>query len=488
MLHDSYQCIFLQPSLAHSTISFPSDDVVPRLLPSSSPLLSSYVNQRMTLHCLLTFQHIATSTGGRSKMRLLHTTRLEFVEFTLPPPRYAILSHRWGQEEVSYADFSSGANRTGTGWSKILGCCRATALKSFDFVWIDTCCIDKQSSAELSEAINSMWQWYHQATECIVLLADVHWNDDRIAMLRRFERSNWFFRGWTLQELLAPRIVTFYTSGWSVIGRKHDLDILPIVARATFIPESCVTTSMIIHTKCIAERLSWAARRRTTRPEDAAYSLLGLMGINMPLLYGEGSRAFLRLQQELVRQVDDESLLAWRHISPPARLTSGILAPDVSLFAFSAGIRTLPSPRAPISVTNKGLQIQADATYVKNANVHVFDLHCEYPLGPDRLQYATCSIAVCLDEDGQWYRVLTSRLGEHLESIFPTLEKVDWPQQTFYIRISRWDNEYQPVLALLNKARLAWRKKRQALEVAEHGLRRSITSENDKYAMRGSSI
>ncbi|KAK4552868.1 hypothetical protein LTR86_010000 [Recurvomyces mirabilis] len=398
-------------------------------------------------------------------MRLLKTETLEFVEFTRPPPRYAILSHRWGKEEVSYAEFASNENRDRHGRTKIIRCCKIARERKYQYVWIDTCCIDKRSSAELSEAINSMWDWYSQATECIVYLSDVHWSSDSAHMLERFERSEWFRRGWTLQELLAPRIVIFYTSDWREIGGKRDVTILPVIVKATAIPESCLMAGMIIHTKCIAERLSWASKRRTTRPEDTAYSLLGLMGVNMPLLYGEGSRAFLRLQQELVRQVDDESIFAWRHISPPARLMSGILANDISLFATSAGVRTLRNDRAPIAITNKGLQIQSAATYVKHAefaDLYVFQLNCEYPMGLEAgtLQHARCSIAIRTDDNGQWCRVLTSRLGEHLELMFPEVEKQELPESTFFIRLSRWDNVYQPVLSLLNKARLAWRSKR----------------------------
>ena len=155
-------------------------------------------------------------------MRLLHTEELYFAEFLDSKiPKYAILSHRWEEDEVSLKDFEEGKKKDGAGYRKILKCCALAKSQRFDWVWIDTCCIDKKSSAELSEAINSMFRWYEKAEICYAYLSDVQ-NDTidgrRVAL--GFERSRWFTRGWTLQELLAPEHLLFLDHNWEVIGTK----------------------------------------------------------------------------------------------------------------------------------------------------------------------------------------------------------------------------------------------------------------------------
>lgn len=172
-------------------------------------------------------------------MRLLncHTLELkDFVDNEIPP--YSILSHRWGEDEVSYKNFRKG-RQLGAGYRKIIDFCRfmrarGTAApggffsarrkanaESVDWVWIDTCCIDKRSSAELSEAINSMYRWYGAARECIVYLVDVpRLTTDWGELMPAFRKSSWFTRGWALQELLAPGDVTFCTQDWEVLGHK----------------------------------------------------------------------------------------------------------------------------------------------------------------------------------------------------------------------------------------------------------------------------
>ena len=153
-------------------------------------------------------------------MRLLHSQTLkleEFHDWTLKP--YAILSHTWGEGEVSFQEMQSGEGSRKAGYSKILGCCKAAAADGFEYVWIDTCCIDKTSSSELSEAINSMYKWYQEAEVCYVYLADVFPEISTSS----FAKSRWFTRGWTLQELIAPSSVTFFDAHWRDIGTKASL-------------------------------------------------------------------------------------------------------------------------------------------------------------------------------------------------------------------------------------------------------------------------
>lgn len=238
-------------------------------------------------------------------MRLLQTATGEIEEFIGQVPEYAILSHTWGEGEVSYQDLISGAEVQKKGWSKIRDCCARAAKDGWKYVWIDTCCINKESSAELSESINSMFAWYEQAAVCYAYLADVKWGNSD--WKDRFHVSWWFKRGWTLQELLAPTFVIFVDQNWRDLGTRYSLrDMISSVTRIR-------PKQMTDFRSCnIATKLSWAALRKTTRIEDQAYCLMGLFGINMPLLYGEGNKAFIRLQRKVIASSNDESIFAWK--------------------------------------------------------------------------------------------------------------------------------------------------------------------------------
>ncbi|PMD15037.1 hypothetical protein NA56DRAFT_355959 [Hyaloscypha hepaticicola] len=175
------------------------------------------------------------------------------------------------------------------GYKKVRYACEQAISDDYEYVWIDTCCIDKSSSAELSEAIHFMFQWYQNAGVCYAYVEDVQ--------LENFGTSRWFTRGWTLQELLAPAEVIFFGSEWTRLGTKSDL--ANQIITVTRIDEKALLHQDQLKKKSVAQRMSWASRRETTRLEDAAYCLLGIFGVNMPLLYGEGKNAFFRLQEEL---------------------------------------------------------------------------------------------------------------------------------------------------------------------------------------------
>jgi len=252
-------------------------------------------------------------------MRLLNTTTkiVEEVREDFMPP-YAILSHTWGDEEVTLQDLQalrSHQDRTSphpvqsrNGYLKIDGCCTLARNNGFEWVWIDTCCIDKTSSSELSEAINTMFRWYKEAVVCYVYLSDVFLFEDGYASESQFRQSRWFTRGWTLQELVAPKEVEFYDALWEVIGNRSTLRYL--IQEIAEIPVSFFTNQSV-YDASIAQRMSWAANRQTTRKEDLAYCLMGLFDVNMPLLYGEGDKAFRRLQEEIIKQSNDQSIFAW---------------------------------------------------------------------------------------------------------------------------------------------------------------------------------
>ncbi|KID74144.1 Vegetative incompatibility protein HET-E-1 [Metarhizium brunneum] len=249
-------------------------------------------------------------------MRLLNVDSLQLKYFVGEPghgvPGYAILSHVWGDDEISFQEMtenvypSTPASRKGL--QKILGFCDKAKSDGHSWVWIDTCCIDKSSSAELSEAINSMFNWYRNAAACYAYLFDVTSDEDPAGPQSAFRSSKWFTRGWTLQELLAPFEVAFLAMDWRELGAKSDL--ARIIAEITRIDQQVLSTC-VWDDVSIAAIMSWAANRRTTRVEDEAYCLTGLFNVNMPLIYGEGRNAFYNLQLEIIKSSDDQSIFAW---------------------------------------------------------------------------------------------------------------------------------------------------------------------------------
>ncbi|KAL1941411.1 hypothetical protein VTO73DRAFT_7228 [Trametes versicolor] len=231
-------------------------------------------------------------------MRLLNTGTLRIMHFPSPDtrPPYAILSHVWQE--------------------KVRRFCAFARAEGYEWAWLDACCIDKTSSSELSEALNSMFRWYQDAVVCYAYLHDVPAPIDNTHtalddLEENFVGSLWFTRGWTLQELLAPRLLLFVSSEWTVIGTKHSW--APAIHRATGIDLEVLTLFLPLHKISLACRMAWAARRCTTRPEDRAYSLMGIFGVNMVALYGEGlEKAFNRLQEEILKCCPpDQSLFAW---------------------------------------------------------------------------------------------------------------------------------------------------------------------------------
>ncbi|PVH83065.1 HET-domain-containing protein [Cadophora sp. DSE1049] len=239
-------------------------------------------------------------------MRLIHTGTRELHEFYDDIPEYAILSHTWDERELLLEDFKCVDAKDLPGFEKVDNCCKLAANREFEYVWIDTCCIDKNSSAELQEAINSMYRWYKNAEVCFAYLSDVSSNTD-LTKSTAFKSSLWFTRGWTLQELIAPRNVEFYGNDdagkWSEIGTKSSLR--STIAEITGIPIDVLKTGDVKGIS-IATRMSWASRRKTKRVEDQAYSLMGIFDVHMPMVYGEGKRAFERLQEEIMKVSNDQ--------------------------------------------------------------------------------------------------------------------------------------------------------------------------------------
>jgi hypothetical protein len=242
-------------------------------------------------------------------MRLLQV--FENGEFSLTDqlndsiPPYAILSHTWGEDhqEVSFKDLTIGPRRAIFGYEKLRFCAEQATRDGLHHFWVDSCCIDKSNSVELQEAITCMFRWYQNATKCYVYLSDIstgnrkesdHSSQD--TWEQSFQASRWFTRGWTLQELLAPASVEFFSRDGQRLGDKRSLEQQIHDRTGIAIP---ALRGVPLSAFSIDERMSWAKARQTKREEDKAYSLLGIFGVYMPLIYGEGVNAFNRLQKEV---------------------------------------------------------------------------------------------------------------------------------------------------------------------------------------------
>lgn len=348
---------------------------------------------------------------------------LEENQANIPP--YAILSHRWSSkpdEEVSFVDLENGtARQKGKGYRKLIRCCEQAVKDGYEYVWVDTCCIDKRSSAELSEAINSMYMWYKRSSICYAYLEDVSKEESMEKHANKgssFRGSEWFKRGWTLQELIAPASVRFYAGDWSFIATRSDMaDLVKDITKI----DVGVLKSQLDQPMSVAKRMSWATGRQTSREEDKAYSLMGLFGVNMPTLYGEGPRAFIRLQEEILRSTYDHSLFAWKMSSP----SSGLLAASPDQFSGSADIVSMDyntyavqfgnsNPKPEYASTNFGIRIQLPLQKIGDKNVYRAYLACTTP----SLRSSTSSKSV--------YVTLKMVPGAGVD----TYERIDFPDST----------------------------------------------------------
>ncbi|KAI1813573.1 heterokaryon incompatibility protein-domain-containing protein [Poronia punctata] len=317
-------------------------------------------------------------------MWLINTQTYKLEAIINPEPKsYAILSHTWGDGEISFAQyrkFYRAAKKNGLAWvlrrvrkrdglHKILKTVEMARSRGLQYAWVDTCCIDKSSSDELSEAINSMFKWYANASVCFAYLSDLptkeqirkelsvpasdadsdaanpDWHRDLDSPINKrwcqyFRRCRWFTRGWTLQELIAPRVLEFYDCQWNTAGSK--LALRELIHDITHITLRVLEDGTRLSSTPVAVRMSWAADRDTTRAEDMAYCLVGIFDLNMPFLYGEGDKAFIRLQEEICKQSADLTLFAWvsqaRYPQSPREQYRGMFAKHVSEFKYCNSI------------------------------------------------------------------------------------------------------------------------------------------------------
>ncbi|KAI1091723.1 HET-domain-containing protein [Rostrohypoxylon terebratum] len=292
-------------------------------------------------------------------MRLIDVTTLELKQFHGDQtPQYAILSHTWdGDNEVTFQEWERRADsaiQRKSGYAKIMGACRRARADGLQYLWCDTNCIDKTSSAELSEAINSMFAWYRDSTVCYAYLADVQ------ATAHSFEKS----------QLLAPCTVIFFDGSWVRLGDK--ISSADKISGITKIHKGALMDRSTIHDYSLAQRMSWAANRQTTRSEDIAYCLLGIFDINMPLLYGEGLKAFTRLQREIIKP--DKPL-----------------APSPIAFRFCGSIaRAQEIKQEPYSVTNLGISINLPVVKTLMMGTILVGLNCAMEIQKNDTSNSEC--------------------------------------------------------------------------------------------------
>jgi hypothetical protein len=267
-------------------------------------------------------------------LKRLPSGGFDLVSFSDDPPRYAILSHTWTEgQEVTYNELVAGTGTEKTGYAKIRFCGERAAADGLEYFWVDTCCIDKSTSDELSTAINSMFRWYQRASKCYVYLSDVSVLDDitdaeafQIAWQGAFRHSRWFTRGWTLQELLAPPSVEFFCKQGKRLGSRVSLELE--IHEITKIPIAALRGQSLTKFS-VEDRMGWAAGRTTTLNEDKVYCLLGIFGVFLSLIYGEGEAyATLRLKEEIRRRQEGRGTGTSRGLSSMSTLPCKLYTAD----------------------------------------------------------------------------------------------------------------------------------------------------------------
>ncbi|UKZ79887.1 hypothetical protein TrVFT333_007650 [Trichoderma virens FT-333] len=386
-------------------------------------------------------------------MRLINTQTLDLEEFfDIYVPEYAILSHTWADGEISLQEWADRKNRRfKPGYQKIIWTCEEATRDNLQYVWVDTNCIDKTSSAELSEAINSMFKWYRRARICYAYLEDVpHMSvpecEDQGSA---FRTAKWFTRGWTLQELIAPPEVKFFSQDWRPIGTKADLALC--ISEITGIAWTCLlkpkfSKSNPLRGYSVAQRLSWASRRSTTRIEDQAYSLIGLFDITMPLLYGEGHEAFTRFLGEIIGKYPDHSFFAsqLRYVDFLPRSPKEFCDSRNVVIGNSPQLQKHYTPVShsyPFQLTNTGLQITL-------------------PIVPTLVPHFVFGVLDCWE-----YDMGSTQATRSVSRIWIPLMQKDHPGLRHYSRLL-WPEVFCPV-RLIRKHRFM--QVAQASEDEEHG-------------------
>ncbi|KAJ2898044.1 het domain [Zalerion maritima] len=426
-------------------------------------------------------------------MRLLNTHKIQVDEIWADSyvPPYAILSHTWDSEEISLLDIeglhgywesSGGANNSipttkKRSFEKIRRAVRTARQHGYKYIWVDTCCIDKTSQEEVSDAVNNNFAWYQDAAVCYAYLSDVEPadRDDVYGDKSTFRRSRWFTRGWTLSELIAPAKMEFYAHDWSHLGSKTNDKFLKLLSKASGVPMDILNGEVELDDVCIATRMQWAARRQTTRVEDVGYSLLGIFGVQMSVNYGEGSSAFIRMQQEILPKTHDQSLFAW-YMNDESGIASptpsngdirmwGLLADSPKRFTKTGNLKPVIHPSAvenPWGMTGKGLRagfiIRPCTEFGFSTDIYQARLNCE----PRDLSTSPPTIFLKRLWGDQFARILadkrnmgTTRAPNTNEGTFETIFVKQQPTQAVrHIRITVADQA--PASGMVDRTPIKW--------------------------------
>lgn len=301
-------------------------------------------------------------------MKLLNTRTLQVHQAPLQPPRYVALSYTWGG--------TSNESTAPTPAQRQSACTEARRL-GLEWVWIDSLCIDSSSTAEISESINSRFRVFQDSAVCLVFLGDVSLGPGETtskAAGNLLLKSQWLRRIWTLTELIASKEVLFFDRDWRQFGTKRSL--LCELSDATRIDLPVLENSRCLSEFSIARRMSWACACSYDREEDLAYALIGLFGVNMTILYGEGPMAFLRLQEEILKSTDDASLFCWQAGPHATQEYRGLFARSPAEFSHFASI----PPIEPLRI-HGDVQLTSAGVVIKDVSVsHGFGSDIVLPL------------------------------------------------------------------------------------------------------------
>lgn len=319
--------------------------------------------------------------------------------------KYATFSHRWIERgEPTYRDIMMSFRPAG--YSKLVNFCEKAAEYDCRLAWSDTCCINKDSSTELEEAIRSMFKWYRDAHVCIAYLAEATSIDD-------LWNDVWFTRGWTLQELLAPRAMKFYGKGWvplsNSVNDKQDAKMLDALSRATGIPHHDLRLFRP-GTRDVHEKMMWASNRTTTRVEDMAYSLIGIFDVSLTIAYGEGQRSFYRLMEAIINRCGEWEIMAWtgRPSADSAAIPESprcYKALGETRVATTSSVNTQRAWRGDrhFVMTKRGLQLKLLIVDLPSFSMKLFE--GAGAKGVECTRYGKCTVGVvdywCFDTTGQ---------------------------------------------------------------------------------------
>jgi hypothetical protein len=324
----------------------------------------------------------------RNDVRAHYQSTVDTADTTFYPlksiVKYAILSHRWlDKGEPTYEEVKLG-KAGGLGYGKLRKFCEMASEYGVEFAWSDTCCIDKRSSTELDESIRSMFRWYRNSTICIVHLAQSQTIEDMVG-------DAWMKRGWTLQELLAPRVLKFFNMHWMpMTGDSNDRgdkdsEVVKTLAKATGI-STLNLTWFTPGAYNVDERMAWASNRETTRVEDVAYSLMGIFDVSLQIAYGEGGdRAFRRLFEAII-EGGDHSVFNWTGTPAEHRLSRAIPRSPHNFQGRTLGFRESPDRRTlDMTMTSRGLRVP----------LVIFPLHVTSTITSDWIDHVTAECLMC---------------------------------------------------------------------------------------------